>query len=465
MGCLDKINVMAIFGVAALTGCGSVGMQGDIGVTPGGSQDIDYARELIANGMIPLEGDFSAEGLFSEHNLPLTGTPCNQILCPRAAATTIDPIDDSGPQTLVQLGFGTSMNEMERPPLNLAIAVDVSGSMTGDKIEAVRDAMHAVVDQLDEDDTMALIKFATASKLVKGRTKMDSSGRQAMDQAIDRLKAGGGTNIEKGLEQAYGQVAPQAGNKDLGHRVMLLTDAQPNIGATDVDSFLGMARLYGASGIGISIFGVGLDLGSELAQEVSKVRGGNYFYLEDADAIRQVFTEEFDYIVTPLAYDLQVNTETVNDDYALNRAFGAPLDDLSAEVDFGASTLFPSKRQGGIGVTFFGAGPEVATLSLSYLPVGDNTYVEEELVVEANTEQPGVTKMAVLLDEFLALETGAAYCAGTLDNLTAEARIEEAALRLAELSDTLGDDPLYDEALLMEALRDNIGNGTCNGGY
>ena len=58
-----------------LAGCGGIGTggAGDFGATPGGAQDIALAREKIARGQVPEPEDFVAEGLYSEHDLPLQG--------------------------------------------------------------------------------------------------------------------------------------------------------------------------------------------------------------------------------------------------------------------------------------------------------------------------------------------------------------------------------------------------------
>src|SRR5262245_47999639 len=97
---------LLLLALLPLTGCESSGAfagAADLGVSPGGSEDNAYAREIIENGGIPRREHFSAEGIFSEHDLPLSGgEECAEILCPVAAATPFSPIDGSGPQALVQ---------------------------------------------------------------------------------------------------------------------------------------------------------------------------------------------------------------------------------------------------------------------------------------------------------------------------------------------------------------------------
>jgi Ca-activated chloride channel homolog len=470
--------------MAAQLGCADSGLgaAGGPGVTQGGTQDMRYARTIIESGGIPAAEHFNAEGLFSEHDLPLDGDECDQLLCPRAAASWVDPVGPEEGQALVQLGFGTNIGEeFQRRPLSLAVAVDISGSMNGGKLEAVKDALQVMVDQLDEGDELALVVFDDQADLIRGMTVMDAAGRQQLSSDIAALQTDGSTDIEAGLKLAYDQVAPMAGAAGVEDRVFLMTDAQPNVGATGLGSFIGMARFYAESEIGLSVFGVGLDLGSELAQEISTVRGGNYFFLADEDAIAQVFDEEFDYMVTPVAYDLEVVVQSAPG-LEFGHAYGAPLDQPGPQVDFGASTLFLSARNGGIGMTLRdddgvpldAEGPlDLATFHLSYEPVDFADVVESELAVrwqggEVIGEQPtladdlGVYKMAVLVDEYLALMAGADFCEGSISAEVALGRIAEARQRLDGVAVNLGDGPIEDEVALMDKLRINLEGGSNN---
>jgi len=474
---MRRVALLAV----SLTGCSEMSsMSADMGVTPGGSQDIGYAREIIANGGIPTTGMFTAEGLFSEHDLPFdNAAACDQLLCPQAAAAAVDPVDGSGPQVLVQMGFGTNLSAetFHRNPLNLAVAVDVSGSMSGGKLEAVQDALLALVDELEDGDRMALVSFTTDARLEMPLSDMDEAGRDRARAVISSFESQDSTCIECGLEIAYGEVAPTAGAVFVEDRVMVFTDAQPNVRATDVDSFLGMARYYAAADIGVTLFGVGLDMGYELADAIAKTPGGNYFYLADEDAIRTVFDEEFDYLVSPVAYDLEV-TVTPAEGVGLGEAYGAPMDEASEAIAFGASTLFLSSKNGGMGFTLVppelsleeGAAMDLGTFHLSYVPAEADEPVTGDLAVAWNggteiageetlADDLGVYKMGGLVDEYLALVAGATFCEEGLSVEDAAAQIVAAQDRLVAMSAHLEDAPLSAEADLMAALYANLEDG------
>lgn len=474
--------VSSLFALAALVGCGNIGLESGMGVTPGGVQDIAYARDLIAAGKIPFTGDYTVEGLFSEHDLPLDGETCSALLCPRAAAAHIEPVDGSGGQVLVQLGFATALDaSFERPDLDLAIAIDISGSMSGTKLDTSKEALHELVDQLDADDRMALVTYGNKARVALGSTVMNPSGRGAMHAAIDALESKGSTAMEAGLERAIEQLTAPGEN---ARRVFLLTDAQPNVGATGVGSFVEIVKEAADDEIGVTVWGVGLDLGAELVSEMSKVRGGNAYHFTDMESMRSRVREEFDLMVSPLAYDLAV-TGVAASGMTVDRTWGAPVDP-TGEVSFGAATLFPSHRDGGLGVSLtFDDGPvaleelpeDLLTLSASWIPVGSDTTEAGEVTVAfaggalyadawAAADDLGVYKMGALVDEVLALDAGAQFCADELDAETALARIHGAAERLSERSALITDDGLAVESALMLALAENVqgGKDNCNGG-
>ncbi len=479
---MHKPLSFSLTALLALTGCSDMSMNsaGDMGVTQGGAQDIKIAREVIEQGGIPGHSYFSAEGLFSEHDLPLTGEDCDEILCPRSAVAITTPVDTPTDRMLVQLGFGTSITAetFERLPLNLALAVDISGSMGTEKMEAVQTALGVMVGQLTGGDRLSIVAFDDVAELRLEPTAMDGDGRSEARQIIKGLTSRGSTDIEAGLSLAFEQVAPAAGQGGVGDRVMLFTDAQPNVGPTGIGSFTGMTEYYAAAGIGTSVFGVGLDLGTELSDAISRTRGGNYFYLADNETIGSVFDDDFAYMVTPLAYDLEVHIEAV-EGLRFERGYGAPVEGATSTIEFGTSTLFLSSKSGGMGAELVPAderllseldGP-LGEMSLSFETI-DGRIVEKDLTFsfhggEAYVSDPtaaddlGVYKMAVLVAEYHGLQAGADFCQGVISEVDAAARIREARRRLEAVSADLEDAPLAEEAALMEILAANLVGGQC----
>ena len=72
---------------------------------------------------------------------------------------------------------GTVLKNAERVSLNLALAVDVSGSMSGEKLEAARATAAQVVDALTSKDRLSIIAFSDDVELLLEAKKMDAAGR------------------------------------------------------------------------------------------------------------------------------------------------------------------------------------------------------------------------------------------------------------------------------------------------
>lgn len=451
-----------------LTACVGNSMDGGFGVSPGGQQDLELARELIEDGQIPARDHFTAEGLFSEHDLPLEGEACTQLLCPRGAAAYQTPVNGGSARYVTQLGFGTSITEANftRAPVRLVATIDTSGSMEGtDRLGAVQDALLAMIPQLDEQDELAIVTYGTKARVVAPLKAMDSAGREAMARVVRNLSTEGSTNMESGMAVAYDLLA-EGGNTSAEERVMLFTDAQPNTGDTSQEGFLGLVRDGAQVGIGITVLGVGLDLGSELADALARTRGGNSYYMPDAARGAELFEDEFPFMVTPLAYDLAVDLVPA-EGITLRDGYGMPVDGGTGAL--GASTLFLSRTDGALAITLDGPaldpGAHLATLSLSYAPADGAPVVTDALDVTwqggtARAGEAGVAddlgpyKLSVLLDAYQALESGADLCATTLPSVDALARIDLAAARLDAVATELSDAPIGELGVLIGKLGD-----------
>ncbi|MCB9741591.1 MAG: VWA domain-containing protein [Alphaproteobacteria bacterium] len=464
---MNRAHVLPLALSLALSACTSY----DLGITQGGAQDLGLARDHIASGQIPEHSAITAEGLFSEHDLPLHAEACEALLCPATAVAATEPVDGSGPQLLAQLGFNTNLGEgFQRRPLNTVAVVDISGSMEGEKLELAQAAMLRMVNRLDSADHMALVSFGNSAYVEVDSEPMGGQNRRDMAEAIEGLRTRGSTSVEAGLLEGFDALEAHLGEAGLEHRVIVFTDARPNVDATDPDSFVALAREQAARGVGVTLIGVGQDLGADLAVKMSEVRGGSYHYLADTEDADRVFVDEFDYNVSPVAYDLEVRVRAAPG-VAFGEGFAAPLDEASEDVDFGASTLFVSTRSGGMGVSLLvDEGVDLsalAELQLSYeLPGGELRQDQASLAFEGGetwvseavaADDEGVFKMAVLVDELHALRGAADFCLGALEQEAAQARVAQAGARLAEVAEALGgDEPLLAEVALMDQLGLNI---------
>lgn len=411
---------LLVFPLAA-SGCAFVGSAAPMGVTTGGAQDIGLARNIVAAGRVPEPSAFVIEGLLSEHDIAIQHAPCDALLCFDAAVGVAPALDTGRETAFMVVGFSSNLEraELRRPALNLALVIDRSGSMAGAKMAAAREAVHRVIDQLGPDDRLTLIAFDDDFDVLASGQPVTEGNRERLHRLVGRLNDRGGTDLEGALELAYERLERHRGDAR-EDRVLMVTDARPTVGSTGESAFVGIAAEYAASGFGLTVVGVGLDFGQDLTLAMSRVPGANFVYIETADKLERRLGEQFDMLVTPLAWDFEMRVEPIPG-YRVARAFGVPswvADDGDGAVVIHIPTLFPSENRGAIVLALepvagsaFAAGP-LAHRALTYRErrTGPVANWEGEVVIPAlmSGDDPGVAKAVALVNTGLGLQGAAA---------------------------------------------------------
>jgi len=358
-----------------------------MGATPGGAQDNGLAQTQVNNGQVPKPEAFTVEGLLNQYDLPLENTSCAQDLCIDAAYGVAPVLTENRSAVFVQIGFssGIAAATFHRLPLNLSVVIDRSGSMSADsKLDSVKQALYHLIDQLDEGDRLSIVLFDdSVDVLVEPAMVFD---RTKLKNAVAGIYARNSTNMAAGLRQGSTFVQANAGQLGVSDRVMVFTDALTNTGDTDQSTFIEIAASNAAQNIGITLFGVGTDLNQELVLAITGMRGGNYFFLQNAAKITTVFDTDFDYLVTPLAYDLDFQLLPAAG-FVITAVYGFPAWRTgSTTVAFNIPSVFLSRNHGAIMVRLdpsnriwpAGQSP-LAELGLSYLPADGSAKVSQSL--------------------------------------------------------------------------------------
>lgn len=162
------------------------------------------------------------------------------------------------------------------PALNLALAIDVSGSMSGAKLEAARQAALAMVEAMTVQDRLSLVAFDQQVKVLLDARKMDEEGRAAAAAAIMGLAIGGSTNLFSGWLMAAELVAAaMATDPAASHRVLLLSDGHANSGITDRTQIASHVGALLERGVLTSALGIGDGYDEELLGAIADAGGGS----------------------------------------------------------------------------------------------------------------------------------------------------------------------------------------------
>lgn len=210
---------------------------------------------------------------------------------------------------LVRVGLRTAQIPFEQlPPTNLVFLIDVSGSMKADnKLPLVKLGLELLVERLREEDSVAIVTYASESRLVLESTSgMD---KDAIRAAIDGLNADGSTNGGAGIELAYQQAV--AGFAEGGaNRVILCSDGDFNVGITDRDQLEGLITGKATSGVYLTVLGFGMgNLKDATLEQLADKGNGSYAYIDSFSECKKVFREDLGANLVAVAKDAKVQVE------------------------------------------------------------------------------------------------------------------------------------------------------------
>jgi Ca-activated chloride channel family protein len=185
---------------------------------------------------------------------------------------------------LIEAMPGAGMAQVQMP-LNLSLVLDKSGSMSGQKIQNLREAAKLVVDRLGPADTISIVAFSDRKYLIAPSQPVTDP--QDLKQKIDRIRDGGGTAISGGMGQGLAEL-DKALSPDRVSRMLLLTDGQT---FGDEKQCLKLGKLAGESGIVVNALGLGDDWNEDLLDDIAEASGGVADFIDSPDKIVSFFEQ------------------------------------------------------------------------------------------------------------------------------------------------------------------------------
>jgi Ca-activated chloride channel family protein len=291
----------------------------DPGVGQGGAQDFGLFREILLEGNIPGPETIDDLGFFAEHKIDLPDASCPDDVCIHGMLGVMGNMLTGSNCTVVLIGMNTPIDPalLERPPLNLAIAVDLSASMLGEPLDRVREGLLRMRNGLGPEDRITLVGFGDESQLLVEYVAGDSD---ELYDAIIGLEAAGATNLYAGLRDAFELVDVHA-LEGWQNRVLLVSDGVATAGLTSSDTIEGLAEVWSEQGYGLTTIGLGAEFDVELMRTLAELGSGSFYYIEDYAAVEEVFEEEVQAFTVPLAQDVTIDA-SVFEGYDLRNIYG-----------------------------------------------------------------------------------------------------------------------------------------------
>lgn len=202
---------------------------------------------------------------------------------------------------------GVQTQEVTR---QVALVIDVSGSMRGEKMQQAIEGANFALGYLDDDDIVSVVEFNSSASVLTEATRIGDIGRDQLSDQVEQMSAGGGTNIYEGLEKATDQLRALPSGSDVARRILLLSDGKDNKrGPEDFDR---QARQIDEHGIRIRAAGIGSEYNEETIRTLGSVARGQWRHVEQPSDIQEFFGEAVEQASTVVGTDAEIRMDLAN---------------------------------------------------------------------------------------------------------------------------------------------------------
>ena len=191
----------------------------------------------------------------------------------------------------------------ERPPANVAIVLDRSGSMEGEKIVRAKEAAMLAVSMLEPRDIVSIVTYSDTVSVLVPATRVSERGY--INRRIESIFTGGSTalfaGVSKGADEVYKFL-----DKNKVNRVILLSDGLANVGPDSPMALGNLGESLKRTGVSVSTIGLGLGYNEDLMVELARRSDGNHAFVENYRDLTRIFQYEFNDILSVVAQDVEI---------------------------------------------------------------------------------------------------------------------------------------------------------------
>lgn len=234
--------------------------------------------------------------------------PANPVLCRIELDKPVLPADEATHAVVkVSLDAIHVPSGKKRPPINLSVVLDRSGSMGGRKIEDAKEAAVAALRRLDAQDLFSFVVYnAGVETILPAQPVADV---EAMEQRIRAIGASGGTNLFGGVNQGASEIRKHLADKRYTPRIILLSDGQANVGPSSPTELGRLGAALVKEGISVTTVGLGSDYNEDLMAQLSQQSDGNTYFAEGSEDLPRIFAAELGDVLSVVARKVTIEIE------------------------------------------------------------------------------------------------------------------------------------------------------------
>ena len=191
-----------------------------------------------------------------------------------------------------------------RAPVNAAIVLDQSGSMSGSKIEEAKRAAIMAIDQLRDDDIVSVVTYQSTVDVLVPATKLYD--RETIRRAIRGIRAGGKTALFAGVSKGARELQKFL-DRNRVNTLLLLSDGLANVGPSSPGELAQFGESLGRQGISVTTIGLGLQYNEDLMTRLAMASDGNHFFVEDEGDLELAFATEFGDVLSTVAQGVTIH--------------------------------------------------------------------------------------------------------------------------------------------------------------
>jgi Ca-activated chloride channel family protein len=206
----------------------------------------------------------------------------------------------------ILLDVPQTLDASQRPPVNLCLVLDRSGSMSGNKLEKAKEAAIVALRLLGQRDLFSLVSYDhQVTTLI---SPVSAANSEWIEGRIRDIAPGGNTALFGAVSQGAAEIRKHLDDRYV-HRLILLSDGLANVGPSSASDLgrLGAALLK--ERISVTTIGIGNDFNEDLMTQLASRSDGNHYFVESSPDLPRIFTKELGDLLSIAASQIRIQID------------------------------------------------------------------------------------------------------------------------------------------------------------